>query len=181
MKSVPARPACRPFQTWYQPAEATPVPATGHRERYGLRRRGLKAAALVLGGLALAACSSVYRSPGAAGLPADQRASLQIHGNQMDLVLTRLDGREVDRAAGTRVELAPGDHVIAVNVASASSEPLILEFTAEAGRRYSLNGSIVDRSGSDVFRWLAEITETGSSRVISRRPGDETAALWATR
>ena len=141
---------------------------------------GLALAGPVLTALALAGCGAAPHAPGIAGPAASRTALLQIKGNQMDLVLTRLDGREVDRAAGTRIELPPGDHVIAANLATASSEPIILLFSAEAGRRYTLDGSIVD-GNSFVFRWTAEVTDETLRRVVSHRPDNATAPLWAKR
>lgn len=137
--------------------------------------------ALALVALALAGCQTNYLSPDAARLASDQRATLQVEGNLMGLTLTRLDGLEINRNAGTRVEMAPGKHVVAANLNDVASDPFILEFTAEAGHHYVLDSSIVDRNDTYVFRWIAEITEAGSRRVVSQRPDGATAPLWGKR
>ena len=135
---------------------------------------------LMLGSLTLAGCNTVYRTPDAAGLSGQQLVRLRVKGNEMDLTLTRLDGREINRPAGDLVELAPGAHVVAANLASASSEPIVLEFNAEPGHRYTLDGSIVDGS-MFVFRWTADITDDQTRQLVSRRPDGGTAPLWAKR
>lgn len=128
----------------------------------------------------LASCSTAWRAPDADALPPGQRAVLQLAGDRIGLTVVNIDNRRPGAASVRRFEVAPGDHTVVANLLGVSSEPIVLEFTAEAGRRYTLRSEVVDGT-SHVFRWRAEIRDDATRQAVSTQVGKERGPIRAQR
>lgn len=115
--------------------------------------------------LALAACGSVYRMPGAESVPASQIAVLhEMKGQTESVGVTAIDGTSRGWGLFERFELVPGERTLTVQLfkGNTNSTPMKLRFRAEAGEHYELKYQIVPTGA---------MSGTWNARVVSRRDG----------
>ena len=133
--------------------------------------------ALLLACAALAGCASgTYRAPEARNLGAASLAILEMDKRNVVTVVA-VNGQSRGWGLFDRYELAPGATRITVGLieggATRTSEPLQLEFTAQSGSTYRLEGLTVPGAGGG-GRWGAWIVDASGKRVstvVQKQPG----------
>lgn len=118
----------------------------------------------------LGSCASgVYRAPEAAGLPKSSVAVVEIDRPTV-VSVTAINGTSRGWGLFDFYELAPGQARITVSLVEGgttrSSNPMYLDFRAEAGTTYVLRGSS-QSTGPTTGRWNAWIVEKSSGKTVS--------------
>lgn len=180
MTSRPPRAACAPAAPRPLGPSSPNQPPGRSPTRPISRSLARSAVAVAFGSLLLAGCGTTWRAPDAGALAPAQRATLELAGDRIGLAVVNIDNRSPGAASVRRFELAPGEHTVVANLQSVSSEPIVLEFTAEAGRRYTLQSEVVDGT-SYVFRWRAEIRDDATRQPVSTQVGKERGPIRAQR
>lgn len=116
----------------------------------------------------LAGCSP-FQLPGVAGRADHELARLERVGDELQI--THIDGlptREARLSPPDSYRIPPGKHAVTVRWATGIGASMLLQFPAQAGRRYQLRyrrGERTDRA----FSWTAYVVDAETQKVVSRR------------